>query len=206
MRGSKSSFKNAPPLRRRGTSRDRTKSGRSCSTPGSYWKTLKKERAGSESEEVMKIETKVVHAGDRKKNPDPPGSFVPSSTPIYTATTYLYEDTAKLDRVLGRDEPGFCYGRYDNPTRTGLEELLTELEAGHSAQVCSSGMMALHVALLAALTDRRKSVLAANALYGATTTLLTQVLEPMGVSVDFVDVCDVAALAKRSKKRNRAVS
>ena len=142
----------------------------------------------------MKTETKAVHAGDRKRNPDTPGAFVPSSTPIYTATTYLYEETAKLDRVLGREEPGFCYGRYDNPTRAGLEELLTELEAGHSAQVCSSGMMAIHVALLAALTDRRKSVLASNALYGATTTLLTNVLEPMGVSVDFVDMCDLAAV------------
>jgi cystathionine gamma-synthase/methionine-gamma-lyase len=145
----------------------------------------------------MKTETKVVHAGDRKKNPDAPGAFVPSSTPIYTATTYLYEDTAKLDRVLGREEAGYCYGRYDNPTRTGLEELLTELEAGTSAQVCSSGMMAIHVALLAALTDRRKSILAASALYGATMTLLTQVLEPLGVAVNFVDMCDVAAVAKK---------
>ena len=50
------------------------------------------------------------------------------------------------------------------------------------------------MALLAALTDRRKSVLASNALYGATTTLLTQVLEPLGVSVDFVDICDLAAV------------
>jgi cystathionine beta-lyase/cystathionine gamma-synthase len=145
----------------------------------------------------MKIETKAVHAGDRKRNPEAPGAFVPSSTPIYTATTYLYEDTAKLDRVLGREEPGFCYGRYDNPTRTGLEELLTELESGASAQVCSSGMIAIHLALLAALTDRRKSVLAANALYGSTTTLLTQVLEPMGVSVDFVDICDLSAVEKK---------
>ncbi len=145
----------------------------------------------------MKIETKVVHAGDRKRNPDAPGNFVPSSTPIYTATTYLYEDTAKLDRVLGREESGFCYGRYDNPTRTALEELLTALEAGHSAQVCSSGMMAIHMALLAALTDRRKSVLASNALYGTTTTLLHQVLEPMGVTVDFVDLCDLAAVEQK---------
>ena len=145
----------------------------------------------------MNIETKVVHAGDRKKDPSRPGTFVPSSTPIYTATTYLYEDTAQLDRVLGREEPGFCYGRYDNPTRSGLEELLTSLEGGSSAQVCSSGMMALHIALLAALTDRRKSVLAANALYGATTTLLTQVLEPMGVAVEFVDICDLAAVQQK---------
>jgi cystathionine gamma-synthase/methionine-gamma-lyase len=145
----------------------------------------------------MKIETKAVHTGDRKRNPDAPGAFVPSSTPIYTATTYLYEDTAKLDRVLGREEAGFCYGRYDNPTRSGLEELLTELESGASTQVCSSGMMAIHVALLAALTDRRKSVLAANALYGATTSMLTQVFEPMGVEVNFVDICDPAAVEQK---------
>jgi cystathionine beta-lyase/cystathionine gamma-synthase len=145
----------------------------------------------------MKTDTKVVHAGDRKRNPDAPGAFVPSSTPIYTATTYLYEDTEKLDRVLGREEPGFCYGRYDNPTRTGLEELLTVLESGASAQVCSSGMMALHVAILAALTDRRKSVLAANALYGATTTLLSQVLEPLGIAAEFVDICDLAAVGRK---------
>jgi cystathionine beta-lyase/cystathionine gamma-synthase len=145
----------------------------------------------------MKTETKAVHAGDRKRNPDAPGAFVPSSTPIYTATTYLYEETAKLDRVLGLEEPGFCYGRYDNPTRSGLEELLSELESGASCQVCSSGMMALHVALLAALTDRRKSVLAANALYGATTAMLTQVFEPMGIDVNFVDICDLAAVEKK---------
>jgi cystathionine beta-lyase/cystathionine gamma-synthase len=145
----------------------------------------------------MNIETRVVHAGDRKKDPGRPGAYVPSSTPIYTATTYLYEDTAKLDRVLGREEPGFCYGRYDNPTRSGLEELLTELESGSSSQVCSSGMMALHVAVLAALTDRRKSVLAANALYGATITMLSQVLEPLGVSVEFVDMCDLAAVERK---------
>jgi cystathionine beta-lyase/cystathionine gamma-synthase len=145
----------------------------------------------------MKTETKAVHAGDRKRNPDAPGGFVPSSTPIYTATTYLYEETAKLDRVLGREEAGFCYGRYDNPTRSGLEGLLTELESGASCQVCSSGMMALHVAVLAALTDRRKSVLAASALYGATTAMLTQVFEPMGVEVNFVDFCDLVALEQK---------
>ena len=145
----------------------------------------------------MKIETKAVHKGDRKRNPDAPGAFVPSSTPIYTATTYLYEDTAKLDRVLGREEAGFCYGRYDNPTRSGLEELLNELESGALAQVCASGMAAIHLALLAALTDRRKSVLAANNLYGTTTTLLAQIMGPLGIEVNFVDLCDLAAAEQK---------
>ncbi|HYL35004.1 MAG TPA: PLP-dependent aspartate aminotransferase family protein [Bryobacteraceae bacterium] len=139
----------------------------------------------------MKIETKAVHAGDRKRNQKAPGAFVPVTTPIYTSASYIYESTAQLDRVLGKEEEGFCYSRYDNPTNTALEELMSALEGGHGALACSSGMMAMHVGVLAALTDRRKSILAASALYGATTSLLTKILEPLGVAINFMDVCNL---------------
>jgi cystathionine gamma-synthase/methionine-gamma-lyase len=52
-------------------------------------------------------------------------------------------------------------------------------------------MGAIHIAVLAALADRRKSIVAANALYGATVSLLMNVMEPLGVEVAFVDVCDL---------------
>jgi len=55
-------------------------------------------------------------------------------------------------------------------------------------------MVALHTALMAALADRRKSVVASNSLYGATVGLLMKVLEPSGVDVRFVDTCDLDAL------------
>jgi len=139
----------------------------------------------------MKIETKAIHSGDRKADPSKPGSFVPVTTPIYTAATYLYQSTAQLDRVLGREEEGYCYSRYDNPTNAALEELMAALENGHGALACSSGMTAVHIALLAALTDRRKSILAASALYGASTGLLVKVLEPLGIEIQFVDICDL---------------
>lgn len=145
----------------------------------------------------MKIETKAIHAGDRKADPAKPGAFIPVTTPIYTAASYIYESTAQLDRVLGREEDGYCYSRYDNPTNAALEELMTALEGGHGALACSSGMTALHIALLAALTDRRKSILAASALYGATTSLLTKVLEPLGIEVNFVDICDLGKVQEK---------
>jgi len=37
-------------------------------------------------------------------------------------------------------------------------------------------------------------VLASNALYGASTALLNNVLEPLGVDVSFVDICDLGAV------------
>jgi cystathionine beta-lyase/cystathionine gamma-synthase len=145
----------------------------------------------------MKIETKAIHAGDRKADSAKPGAFIPVTTPIYTAASYIYESTAQLDRVLGKEEEGYCYSRYDNPTNAALEELMAVLENGHGALACSSGMTALHIALLAALTDRRKSILAASALYGATTSLLCKVLEPLGIELNFVDICDLDMIRKK---------
>ena len=128
----------------------------------------------------MKIQTKAVHAGDRKRAEA--ATFIPVTTPIHTAASYFYESMAQLDRVFGEEEEGYCYARYDNPTNAALEELMTSLEGGHGALACSSGMAALHMALLAALTDRRNSVLAANALYGATTDAADERVRALGVS------------------------
>lgn len=138
----------------------------------------------------MKIESKLVHCGDRKKA----GNYTPVSTPIYTAASYFYDSMDQLDRIFGREEAGPSYQRYDNPTTGALEELVRDLENGHGAVACSSGMSALHLAILSALIDRPRRAVAANALYGATTGMLMNVFTPLGVEVEFVDVCDPAAI------------
>ena len=140
----------------------------------------------------MKFESKAVHAGDRKKA----GDFIPVTTPIYAAASYFYDSMDRLDRVFGREEEGPSYARYDNPTTSALEELVNELEGGHGALACASGMSAIHMALLASLLDGPKRVVAANLLYGATTNLLMSVFEPMGVETTFVDICDQDAVAR----------
>jgi cystathionine gamma-synthase/methionine-gamma-lyase len=107
------------------------------------------------------------------------------------ASTYVYETTAQLDKIFGGELPGESYSRYGNPTNAALEELLAGLENGAGALATASGMMAVQVAIIAALMDRRKSVLAASALYGASIKLLTDVLEPFGVEFRFIDICDL---------------
>ena len=44
----------------------------------------------------MKIESKLVHSGDRKKA----GNYTPVSTPIYTAASYFYDSMDQLDRIF----------------------------------------------------------------------------------------------------------
>src|SRR5581483_4514770 len=138
----------------------------------------------------MKLHSQAVHAGDRKRT----GSWVPVTTPIHTATSFFYDDMDSLDRVFGNETPGQSYGRYGNPTNDALEELIASLEGGAGALACSSGMAALHMAVNTALVDRRRVVVAARLLYGATIGMMTKVFEPSGVEVVFVDFQDDAAV------------
>jgi cystathionine gamma-synthase/methionine-gamma-lyase len=130
--------------------------------------------------------------GDRK----PLEGFVPVTTPIYTASSYIYKDIENLDKVFARELDGPCYARYDNPTNEMLEAVMASLESGAGALACSSGMTALQVALQVALTDRRKCIVAAESLYGASISLLMKVFDPMGVQIKFVDFCNLDAVNK----------
>ena len=137
----------------------------------------------------MKLATLAVHAGDRKQL----GEYVPATTPIYGATSYAYPRMEQLERVFEGEVPGQGYARYGSPTCAALEEQIAALEGGDLAVTAASGMAALYVALMAALTDRRKSIVAANALFGETFRLLSGVLEPAGVETRFADCCDLEA-------------
>jgi len=140
----------------------------------------------------MKFQSKAVHSGDRKRT----GAPIGVTTPIHLSSSYIYDDIADLDRVFGKELAGPSYSRYGNPTTGALEELVADLEGGAGALACSTGMTALQVALNVALMDRRRVVLAARLLYGATLGMLTKLVEPSGVEIvwaDFDDPADVEA-------------
>lgn len=140
----------------------------------------------------MKIESLAVHAGDRKA----PAKYVPTTTPIHASSSYFYETSAELDEVFGGDVDGPAYARYGNPTADGLHEQIAALEGGGTVLATSSGMSALHLALLTALADRPKRIVAANVLFGQTYVLLSSVLEPQGVDTRFADPCDLDTFEK----------
>lgn len=147
----------------------------------------------SDSKLEMNLHSKAVHAGDRKRTPGRP---VPVTTPIHTAASFFYDSLESIDKVFAKEMHGYAYSRYDNPSNAALEEAVTSLENAHGTLATASGMSALQIALTAALTDRRKHILMANALYGATVKLVQQVFEPFGVTNAMVDICDLAAVEK----------
>src|SRR5215210_6117939 len=160
-------------------------------------------------EQPRRFETRAVHSGERRGGRDENGSFFPISTPIYASTTFSHADIETTERILGGEQQGYSYARYDNPTVVAFEEALVSLEApqgGARAFAFASGMSAMHAALTAAELGPGTTVLAAEQLYGSTATLLVQVFGSLGVEVRFVDAYDLGAVEKKVVQLNpRAV-
>lgn len=146
-----------------------------------------------QSVRAWQLATGLVHAGERAPAP----AAIPTATPIYTSTTYLYPNLAALDAAFEQGA-GYVYTRYGNPTVVALEQAITRAEGGIGAIACGSGMAALHAALLAAgtprgqLTPEPRGILASRDLYGSTTVLLRDFFAARGVPVAFCDMCNLA--------------
>ena len=91
------------------------------------------------------IDTKLVHAGERREKP----IGKPVATPIYSSATYTYDSMAEMDKVFSGEGGDFVYSRYGNPTVAALEKALVTIENGKVAVAYSSGMAAIHAALAA---------------------------------------------------------
>ncbi len=150
------------------------------------------------------FETRAVHSGERRSGQQDGkahnGGYQPISTPIYASTTFWHPDIQTTDRVLGGEEAGYSYTRYNNPTVAAFEEAMAALEApegGIEAVAFASGMAAMHAALTASEVTAGATVLAAEQLYGSTATLLLQIFGASDVETRFVDVYDLGEVEKK---------
>ncbi len=105
----------------------------------------------SDNGQSLRLETDVVHAGD--KRPYPHHAL---ALPIFDTATYTFENTADLRefmeaRMWGLVEGRAEYGRYGNPTVSAVESRIAALESGQAAILMSSGMAAITTTLLSLL-------------------------------------------------------
>jgi cystathionine gamma-synthase/methionine-gamma-lyase len=134
--------------------------------------------------------TRAVHAGERVLL----AKYTPVATPIHPSVGYSYDKMEDLDAVFDERQAGYVYQRYGSPSVAAFEAVIAELEEGEAAHAFSSGMAAIHAALLAAGVRAGKTVVTTLDLYGATTTLLQRLLSEMHVNVRLVDITDLSAI------------
>ena len=128
------------------------------------------------------FDTLALHAG-AEADPTTGALLIP----IYQTTTYRQE-------AVGKDK-GFTYSRSANPTVSALERRLAALEGADYCTCYATGLAATTILCLA-LLRKGDHVVASQAVYGGTVRLFNQVLASFGVTADFVDTADEAALRK----------
>src|ERR1043165_587039 len=147
------------------------------------------------------FQTRAVHAGDRT----PTADYTPVSTPIWPSVGYLYESMDDIDGVVPCTKPRHVYVLYASPTVSAFEAAVASLEGAEAAQAYSSGMAAMHASLVAAGVKAATAVVAALDLYGATFTLLRNLLDSLGVKICMVDVSNLDEV-ERTIKESHAVA
>ncbi|POZ61098.1 trans-sulfuration enzyme family protein [Chromobacterium alticapitis] len=128
----------------------------------------------------MKFATRAIHVG--YDNADHNRAVMP---PLYQTSAFAYDH-------VGEAMP-FVYARSGNPTRSALEDCLASLEEARHGLAFSSGMAAIDAVLRACLKPGDEVLAVAN-LYGGAYRLLTQVMEPAGIRVIFLDLSEPARL------------
>lgn len=133
--------------------------------------------------------TRLAHAGRR---PEWTGRVV--NTPVWRASTHLYESEAQRKAATGSDKDGdFFYGRRGAPTQWSLAESLTDIEPGaHGTVLYPSGVAAIAGAMLAVMRPGDCVLMSDNA-YDPSRSMATGLLKRLGMKHAFFDPLDMPA-------------
>jgi cystathionine beta-lyase/cystathionine gamma-synthase len=138
---------------------------------------------------MARFTTRAILASTRS----PEVHQIPSAVPIYQAAAFSSATAAELGDVLTGATPGYAYSRIDNPTTAALAEAVAELEGAEAGLAFATGMAAIHAAIVS-VVRAGQTIVVTQAVYGTTRDLLVRVLAGLGVTTEFVDPTDFAAV------------
>ena len=145
--------------------------------------------------------TRVVGAGRRREWTQ---GIV--NTPVWRASTILYDDVADLRAAAGRDtHHRLFYGRRGTPTQWSLADALTELEPGAEGTfLYPSGVAAIAACLLSILSPGDELLLVDSA-YDPTRSMANGLLRRMGITTRYYDPLIGAGIADLIGPSTRAI-
>ena len=147
----------------------------------------------------MKLETLAIHAGY-----DGDAATKAVAVPIYQTVAFEFDSAEHGAALFNLDVKGNIYTRIGNPTNTVLEKRVAALEGGVEALSASSGMAAIHYALVN-IAEMGHNIVSVPQLYGATYTLLAHILPKQGIEGRFAESDRADAVEKLIDDNTRAV-
>ncbi len=108
------------------------------------------------------------------------------NTPVYRASTILYDSVEDLQFATKHKNRNFYYGRRGTPTQWSLRDAMVELDGGHDALLHPSGLAAITTALYA-FCRAGDHILMPDTAYAPTRIFCNIALRKIGVETTFYD-------------------
>lgn len=117
------------------------------------------------------------------------------AVPIYQTSTYVQEAPGV--------NKGFDYARTGNPTRLALENLVAELEGGHSGYAFASGLAAIDAVVK--LLSAGDQIVAIDDIYGGAFRLFEHVYRRLGIDILYCDTTNAANVAATITEKTKLI-
>ena len=133
--------------------------------------------------------TKIIHS-------------IPSDPLTGAISVPVYQTSTFIQQAPGVNK-GFDYARSNNPTRKVLEDVVAQLENGHSGFAFATGLAAIDSVLK--LLSVGDEIVAVDDIYGGAYRLFTYVYEKLGIKVTYVDATEVENVADAVSKKTKLI-
>jgi methionine-gamma-lyase len=127
--------------------------------------------------------------------------------PIYTSSTFLFDSQQHAVDLFTKQQEGYIYGRFGNPTITAVEEKIALLETYQLKNEVGEPLQAkaiLHASGMAAFTtlffsqlQKGNQILTHFSLYGGTQEMMDKVLPLCGVEAIHIDVKNIEEVERQ---------
>lgn len=147
----------------------------------------------------MHIESKIVHGG---QHPDKVTGAL--SPPIYQTSTFAFRDADHGARLFRREEEGYIYTRFSNPTTDILAKKIALLESTEAGLIFASGQAAMF-STVATLAKSGDHIISDNTIYGGTFGLLKNIFPRFGIDTTFVNSANTDEVAEAVKANTKLI-
>jgi O-succinylhomoserine sulfhydrylase len=122
------------------------------------------------------------------------------STPLFLTSSFCYDDAEEMRAAFADETDANIYTRFSNPNVTEFTDKMVALEGAEAGFATASGMSAVFASLMTFLKSG-DHLLACNAVFGSTVTVLNKYLPNYGIEVTYVQA-DKPALWEAAIKPN----
>jgi len=149
--------------------------------------------------ESWRTRTRLVRGGLERSQ------HMETSEALFMTSGYVYGSAEEAEAAFAQpSQSRYVYSRFRNPTVAAFEERLRMIEGAEACRATSTGMAAVFASLMCQVKSGDR-VVAARALFGSCSWIVSDYLPRFGVEVEIVDGTELSQWRRALSKPTKAV-